>query len=163
MSPSITETVKFFLRVSAKSAHGDFFPLKNQRYQSFITILLSVSKCYRDSLCKVCSWRLSSSEKSEISKFHYNFVECFSECLCKVYSLDTAKRYEISMFQYNSLSMLSLSDPEITILKVCSRVPTHAKFTVNITKLPSIPVTRNETVQGSTRKLHKHVTLINQA
>ena len=65
------------------------------------------------------------------------------------------------MFQYNSLSALSLSDSEITILKVCSKVPTM--FIANGTKFPSIPVTRNETVQGSTRKLHRHVTLINQA
>ena len=30
------------------------------------------------------------------------------------------------MFQYNSLSMQSLSDSEITILKVCSKVPTQS-------------------------------------
>ena len=35
--------------VPAKSAHGDFIPLKSQGCQSFITILLSISKCYRDS------------------------------------------------------------------------------------------------------------------
>ena len=31
------------------SAHGNFLPLKRQRFQSFIAILLSVLKCYRDS------------------------------------------------------------------------------------------------------------------
>ena len=41
----------------------------------------------------------------------------FAEWLCKVYSLGTAKRYNVS------LSMLSLSDSEITILKVYRMVP----------------------------------------
>ena len=88
MSPSVTETVKFFLRVSAKSAYADFLPLKSE-ISKFHYNFLSVSKCYRDSkvfsegLCKVCSWRHSSSEKSEISKFHYSFVECFLSASAK--------------------------------------------------------------------------------
>ena len=129
MSPSVTETVKFFLRAPAKSAHGDFHPLKSQRFQSFITILLSISKCYRDS--KVFFLRVSAKSahgdflplKSQRFQSFNTIWLSVSECLCKVYSMGTAKRYEISMFQYNSLSTLSRSDSEITILKVCSRVP----------------------------------------
>ena len=44
----------------------------------FCYVSLSVTEAvkFSEGLCKVCSWGLSSFEKSEISKFHYNFVKC---------------------------------------------------------------------------------------
>ena len=74
MSPSVTETIKFY-----------------------------------EGLCKVCLWGLFSSEKLEISKFHYNFVKCpqvlqrqqsFYEGLCKVCSWEfsSSEKSEFSKF-----------------------------------------------------------------